>query len=80
LFPLLRGADVSRWSASPSLSILLTHEKGQRLKAIPEATMQQDYPRAYTYLKRFDDFLGQRPAFKRYFKVDAPFYSIFGSC
>lgn len=77
VFPLLRGADVSRWSAKPSLSIIVTHEKGQRLKAIPEARMQRDYPKAFSYLQRFEKMLRQRAAFKRYFKADAPFYSIF---
>jgi len=77
VFPLLRGSDVGRWASSPSLSILLTHEKGQRLKAIPETRMQRDYPKVFAYLKRFEDHLRNRPAFRRYFKEDAPFYSIF---
>ncbi len=77
VFPLLRGSDVSRWAANPSLNILLTHHEGQRLKAIPEIQMQEAYPKAFAYLKRFEDHLGKRPAFRRYFKEEAPFYSIF---
>jgi SAM-dependent methyltransferase len=77
VYPLLRGVDVSRWLARPSISILLTHEEGKRLKAIPETRMQRDYPKAFSYLQRFETMLRQRAAFKRYFKSDAPFYSIF---
>jgi len=77
VFPLLRGADVLRWLASPSLSVLLTHEKGQRLRAIPEKQMQVGHPKAYSYLKRFEELLRKRAAFKRYFRAEAPFYSIF---
>ncbi len=77
LYPLLRGRDVQRWNAKPELSILLTHEHGQRLKAIPVESMQKDFPKAYSYLARFKDLLQKRPALKRYFKSDAPFYSMF---
>jgi hypothetical protein len=77
VFPLLRGANVTRWSAKPSLSILITHEPTMRLNAIPVSRMQRDFPKAYSYLARFKDFLLKRAAFKRYFKEDAPFYSLF---
>ncbi len=77
VYPLLRGCDVRRWGAKSELHILLTHEKGQRLNAIPEARMQTIYPKTYSYLKRFENFLRNRAAFRRYFKETAPFYSIF---
>ena len=77
VFPLIRGGDVHRWRASTEVSILLTHLKGQRLKAIPESEMQRNYSKAQSYLSRFEDILRKRPAFKRYFKKDAPFYSVF---
>ena len=77
VYPLLRGSDVGRWKATPELSILLTHKHGQKLKAIPENSMQRGFPKAFSYFKRFEGMLRARPAFKRYFKEDAPFYSIF---
>lgn len=86
LYPLLRGRDVRRWKAEPSALILLTHERGMRLKAIPEKELQTRYPRTYGYLKRFEPVLRQRAAFRRYFtrkerggKVaeTGPFYSMF---
>ena len=77
IYPLLRGADVSHWSATPNAHIILTHEPTMRLKAIPEQHMQSHFPKAFAYLKRFEEMLRKRPAFRRYFKEDAPFYSIF---
>jgi hypothetical protein len=86
LYPLLRGRDVQRWNAEPSALILLTHEPGMRLKAIPDKDMQTRYPRTYGYLKRFESVLRERAAFKRYFTrkdkngrtvETGPFYSMF---
>ncbi|PWH17966.1 MAG: hypothetical protein DDG59_07045, partial [Anaerolineae bacterium] len=86
LYPLLRGRDVQRWRAEPSALILLTHEPGMRLKAIPEQDLQTRYPCTYGYLKRFERVLRERAAFKRYFTrperrgravETGPFYSMF---
>jgi hypothetical protein len=48
-----------------------------KLRAIPEAEMRRVFPLASAYLQRFESMLRQRPAFKRYFNPDAPFYSLF---
>jgi len=77
VYPLLRGAEVSRWSASPGHHILLTHQEGERLKAMPEIRMQKEFPKTFSYLSRFKDVLSKRSGYKRYFKADAPFYSMF---
>lgn len=77
IYPLLRGANVQRWRAEPENHIILTHQCGMRLKAIPETKMQGGYPKAFAYLRRFEVMLRKRPAFKRYFRKEAPFYSIF---
>jgi hypothetical protein len=87
LYPLLRGRDVQRWKAEPSAWLLITHLPGMGLKAIPEKEMQTDYPYTYGYLKRFEEVLRKRAAFKRYFTrkgknnrivETGPFYSMFG--
>ena len=77
LYPLLRGRDVNRWHAEPSAHILVTHLPGMRLNAIPEDEMKIDYPKTYLYLKRFEAILRERAAYKRYFRPDDPFYSMF---
>jgi len=86
IYPLLRGRDVQRWNAEPSAFILLTHKRGMRLKAITEENMHQAYPHTWTYLKRFEQVLRERVAFRRYFTrkgrngnvvETGPFYSMF---
>ena len=77
LYPLLRGRDVKRWQAEPSAYVILTHKFGMGLNAIPENEMKTSYPKTYQYLKRFEVVLRERAAYKRYFRSDAPFYSMF---
>jgi hypothetical protein len=77
LYPLLRGRDVNRWRGEPSAHVLITHESGMRLNAIPEERMRAEYAKTYAYLKRFEDVLRRRAAYGRYFRDTAPFYSMF---
>jgi len=77
LYPLSRGRDVKRWHAEPSSHILVTHLPEMRLNAIPEDEMKTDYPKTYLYLKRFEVELRERAAYRRYFRSDDPFYSMF---
>ena len=77
VFPLLRGVDVARWRASSELSILVTHEEGMRLKAIPEAAMQENYPKTWNYLVKHKEVLKKTGLFKRFCKPTDPFYSMF---
>jgi hypothetical protein len=39
--------------------------------------MKTSYPKTYQYLKRFEAALRERAAYKRYFRSEAPFYSMF---
>ena len=77
LYPLLRGRDVRRWQATPSVYVLVTHEPGMGLKAIPEDEMEARLPETYRYFKRFEDELRSRSGYRRYFKKTDPFYSVF---
>jgi len=77
LYPLLRGRDVHRWQAEPQASILITHEQGMGLKAIPEPEMAVRLPKTYAYLKHFDEILRTRSGYRRYFRNTDPFYSMY---
>jgi len=86
LYPLLRGRDVQRWKAQPSAWILMTQDPNVR-RGYNEDWLQDNYPRTYGYLKRFEKVLRDRSAFKRYFTrkprtgrivETGPFYSMFG--
>lgn len=82
LFPLLRGRDVQRWNAVPSLSIVLPHNVSSGWKAYPEAELQRRFPKAWSYLHRFEEFLRDRSVYRQlrqghpyYILVDINIYS-----
>lgn len=77
IYPLVRGRDVSRWHVNIDLSVLLTHKKGMRLKAIPEDEMKKGHPKTWGYLTRFEAVLRKSGIYRRYFKSTDPFYSVF---
>jgi Eco57I restriction-modification methylase len=66
IHPLVRGADIARWLARPSVSLLLTQDPTTRA-GIDEATMESQYSGARAFLALFEDELRARAAFKRYF-------------
>ncbi len=85
LYPLLRGRDVQRWLAKPSLYILMMQDPKTR-RGIDERIVQQRWPKTWAYLKRFEKPLRERSGFKRYFTrkdkrgqtvATGPFYSMF---
>jgi hypothetical protein len=84
VYPLLRGRDVSRWHAKPSCHIILAQDPELR-KGIPEASMKQECPKTYAFLKKFEGdrdnpqrgTLRGRSGYKQYFKPTDPFYSMY---
>jgi hypothetical protein len=76
LYPLLRGRDVGRWSAAPSAHILMAQDPKTR-RGIAVETMEKRYPKAHSYLSKFEKILRSRPAFRRYFRPDDPYWSMF---
>jgi len=75
LYPLLRWGDVSRYRAAPSVHIILAQDPATRT-GIDEAVIRRRCPRTYRYMKRFEQALGARAAYKRY-QGDRPFYSMY---
>ncbi|MEM4721391.1 MAG: N-6 DNA methylase [Candidatus Methanomethylicaceae archaeon] len=76
LYPLIRGRDVNKWLASPSCHIIMTQDPIKR-SGIKKETMESKYPKAYSYLARFEKILRSRSGYKRYFTEDDPYWSIF---
>jgi len=77
LYPLLRGRDVNRWCAVPSLHILMMQDPKTR-RGIDEKTVQTYYPKTWAYLKRFESVLWQRQSQAvRRLMEQGPFYSMF---
>ena len=65
LYPLLRGRDVQRWHAQPSAWIIVPQDRNRPSRAYPEASLQEDYPKTYAYLKRFEKELRNRSGYKQ---------------
>lgn len=84
IHPLVRGSDVSRWSAIPSASILFVQDPESKRGISPDR-MADEYPGAWRFLSQFEQQLRRRAAFKRYFtrevggkKVETgPYWSMF---
>jgi len=76
IYPLLRGTDVNRWDAKPSVHMLMVQDPIKR-HGYDENWLQRHYPLTYAYLHQFKDILLRRAAMKRYFRQTLPFYSMF---
>jgi SAM-dependent methyltransferase len=78
VFRLLRGENVSRWHASPSLSIVLAQDPNRPSVAIPEATLKRQRPHTLQYFQHFEDALRKRSGYIKYLEPNgAPFYAIY---
>jgi hypothetical protein len=85
IHPLVRGSDVRRWSATPSLDILFVQDVVTR-RGLDATTMATRYPGALAFLEQFETELRARAAFGRYFTTRAkggsvvetgPYWSMF---
>lgn len=75
LYPLLRWGDVRRYHARPSAHLLLAQDPATR-RGLEEETLRRRCPQTYSYLKRFEPWLLQRAAYRRY-QQQGPFYSMY---
>jgi len=84
VYPLLRSGEINKWMVNRKYHILMMQDPSLR-QGINEKTVQTKWPNTWVYLKRFEEHLRARSAFKRYFirKVKGefvetgPFYSMF---
>ncbi len=78
LYPLLRGRDVARWRAEPSLYILMTQDPAKRI-GIQEDELRDKAPLTFEWLNQFKKELRDRAAFKKFFgnKSDAEFWTMY---
>jgi len=75
LYPLLRGRDIKRWSATPSVSILLPYQKNVPSKGYPEKLLSTKFPLTFKY---FDENFRNSLAARKSSSVPTDtFYSIY---
>ena len=78
LRPLVRGRDMKRWFASPSLFIVLPYDDENDGKAILDNRLKREFPRTYMYLNQFRDQLRDRAHYRAHFQAsDQPFWSMY---
>ena len=79
-YPLLRMGDVTKWHANidPRRCILMMQDPIKRV-GFDTAVVQQQAPRLFSYLSRFETQLRKRAAFIRYYNESDPFYSMFNT-
>lgn len=75
VYPLLRGRDVKRWFAKPSLEILITQDKLKIREGIDETTMKLKFPKTYSYLKHFEKELLNRKD-RKFYPDGSAFYTM----
>jgi hypothetical protein len=76
VWPLLRGADMRRWRAAPSRSILLLYSPDRPKKALSVACAQSRLPKAYAFASRFRGLLESRKEYHRW-GCTGPFYEVY---
>jgi type I restriction-modification system DNA methylase subunit len=70
VFPIVRGADIDRWKATPSIYALILN-KSTRKEDIPEEKwMKANFPKTYQYLFNFKDRLLDRENYWKFFSKD----------
>lgn len=77
LYPLLRGQDVARWRASPTLTIILPHSVEKPSLPIPASAMMVNYPKTYRFLSEFSEVLQKRRAFRSFDPTGEDFYGLY---
>jgi SAM-dependent methyltransferase len=79
VYLLLRGQDVSRWRAAPSLSLVLAQdEEAPSSRAIPEDQLRRRRPHTLEYFRLFEGQLRTRSGYLKYL-TDQAFYAVYNS-
>ncbi|MBI4516290.1 MAG: hypothetical protein HY699_10810 [Deltaproteobacteria bacterium] len=76
VFPLIRGRDVTPFSTTPTLAIILPQDPSTRAP-IPLGAMKKKYPKTFSFPATFEADLRGRSGFKRYYDSSDPFYAIY---
>jgi len=78
VYRLVRSGDIEKWKYRSENYVIVPHTKATSWRAIDESTMKSNFPRTYSYLDGFREFLRNRPDYllrrKRY-----PFYIMFNA-
>ncbi|HQJ32564.1 MAG TPA: N-6 DNA methylase [Anaerolineaceae bacterium] len=76
VYPLVRERGIKKWHYIQNDYLLFVQDPDRR-KGYDERWLSTNYPKTYGYLKYFEEFLRDRPAYNRYYSTKDPFYSMF---
>lgn len=77
VYPLLRGRSVSRWLAESAEHILMLQDPVAQ-RGYDESWLQSTYPLTWAYIRKFENLLRKRKAFKKFYDPEKdPFYSMY---
>jgi Eco57I restriction-modification methylase len=77
VYPLLMGKDVRRWTASPSMRILLPHSPLSPTDPIPESSLRKHDKATYKFLSKFETVLRRRRKFRNFDPSSGAFYGLY---
>jgi len=78
VYPLLRGRDVRRWTAQPSLSIILPHDPKHPSVGIRESELKRTHRHTYDYFNQLRSALTGRSGYKKFIEpAGGPFYAVY---
>ncbi len=78
VMPLIRGRDVSRWKAEPSLHIVMPYDNENDGKAIVESRLKREFPKTFAYFKTFNEAMLNRAHYRQHFEPSGqPYWSMY---
>ena len=78
VMPLIRGRDVGRWRAEPSLHIVMPYDAENDGKAISESRLKREFPKTFAYFQRFSDAMLNRAHYRQHFEPSSqPYWSMY---
>ena len=76
IFPLIKSRHLKKWKIDGYIYTILVQDPLKRV-GYNESWLKTELPKTFAYLKKFEDMLRSRAAYKKYFKETDPFYAMF---
>lgn len=77
LYPLVRGKDVKKWMVDSKLLILNLNDPNNPSSPLPIELLKQNYPFAYSFVSKFQEFLMKRPKFRNFNPSVGEYYGLY---
>ncbi len=76
IYPLVKSKNLRPWTTIDDYTFTLMVQDPEKRSGFKD--LEKKFPKTYRYLKNFENFLKERPMFKKYFQGSkAPFFTMF---